>query len=438
MRTRATVCTLIAACAAMLPAQSVTVSPPTSTITITTKRDSLKVGDTLRTVTAVVRSASGATSSASKVRWSTSPAGVVRIIDTSGTNGQRVALVGLAPGTAQAVATWTRTTDGLKFTGAYAFKVSGSTPPVQPPVDTTTTPPVTPPTQPPSGAGVHYFDDFSKYTTSAQLNSGVMKAGNFWYAPPNANGSSSGHDYVNVNNAGSISYDPVEKALRYDWPNRSALACNNEISTFINPRINPLSIILPNGARDLWVEFVSKESAGFAHGNYDYKTVNAAGDTVSTVCGGRSYKFFLLNFERAGMLGRAGLYLGDGVPAAPLGPKDVHLSTTGFMDFSDQKGAYQYQGGLPIGGAAGWGGVYHRWTMELKGIGTAAATFTTYLDGKKLHTLASPFLNGENVHSGPFVLYFSMGANMNSGPSHAESRWFREFGVYTVKPPSIP
>lgn len=305
----------------------------------------------------------------------------------------------------------------------YTWKIVGASPttppPVIPPPVDTTTPPVTPPGSL-SCAGSSYCDDFSKYTTTAQLNSGVMAQGNFWWGPNTTR--AAGHDYVNINNASSISLDKTEQALRYDWPNRSTSPCTgSEVSTFINPRQNPI----PAGTKNIWVRFVSKESAGFSHGNPG--------------CGGKSYKFFLLNFERSGggMLGRAGLYLGDGVPQAPLGPNDQHLSTTAFMDISDQKGAYQYKGGIQMGGAAGWGGAYHTWTMEVLGVGTANAVFSTYLDGVKIHTLNSPFLNGESV--GNYVLYFSMGANMNSGPSKAQSRWFKHVSMYfDQKPAGIP
>lgn len=293
---------------------------------------------------------------------------------------------------------------------------------VLPPAPVITPPPavVPPPVivqPPPTGSGVHYVDDFSTYTTSAQLTTADGRtAGKFWYA-------ASGHDMGGMSHPELISYDVAERGMRYDWPNRSTVtSCASEFTVAAIPRINPLRVLLPAGQTDLWVEFVSKESPGFSHGNPGCV---------------RSYKFFLLQFERGpiapstvGMLGRAGMYLGDGTPASPT-------STTLFMDISDQKGAYQFQGGIPIGGDAGWGGVYHRWTMELRGIGTVAATFTTYLDGKKLHTLSTPFLNGENIQ-GSYVLYLEMGANMNNGPDRAQSRWFKELGVYTTKPSGLP
>lgn len=444
---------LLSLAAVPIAAQSVTVSPPTKVVTITTKIDSLKVSDTLRGVTAEVKSAPDAngrtyTSTTTKVRWSTNPAGVVRVIDTTGNNGQRVSLVGLAPDSVSVIGTWNRS-DGTKVSGSYRFRVTGSPPPIvtQPPV--VTPPIVIPPpttTPPPTGSGVHYFDDFSKYTTSAQLNSGVMAKGNFWWGPDTIT-RAAGHDYVNVPNKGAVSLDVAERAMRYDWPDRSTSPCTgSEYTVGVHPRINPVGVVWNDTSkRDMYVEFITKESPLFAHGNYSHTAITprpsdpTKSDTVVTICGGRSYKFFLLQFEKigGGMLGRAGTYLGDGVPVAPLGPKDPHLSTTFFMDISDQKGAYDYKGGIPIGGAGGWGGAYHRWLIELKGIGTPSATFTTYLDYQKLYTLTTPFLNGESIHSG-FVVYLEMGANVNNGPSKAQSRWWRQLGVYSIKPGGYP
>jgi hypothetical protein len=178
------------------------------------------------------------------------------------------------------------------------------------------------------------------------------------------------------------------------------------------PRLNPP----PASTKNLWIRFTTKESAGFAHG--------------LPGCGGRSYKYFLVAVESGSKMGRIGTYFGDGTPAS-------HLSTRLYMDMNSPSGVSGVMGGFPIGGDAGWGGSYHTWVIELLGIGTSSASFTTYLDGNKVGTINGTFLSGENVGIG-WSIMFEMGANMNNGPDHAQSRWWREFGVYTTRPSLVP
>jgi hypothetical protein len=180
------------------------------------------------------------------------------------------------------------------------------------------------------------------------------------------------------------------------------------------PRLNPP----PTGLRELWVRFTTKESPNFEHGR--------------TGCGGRSYKFFLVQFESgtAGKQGRVGTYLGDASSSSMI-------PTRLWMDLSDNQGAYQQDGSLQIGGDQGWGGAYHTWVVEIRGIGTASATFRTYKDGQPVGTLTSPFLNGQTLGPG-WAITFELGANINNGPDHAQSRWWREFAVYTTRPSLKP
>jgi hypothetical protein len=255
-----------------------------------------------------------------------------------------------------------------------------------------------------------YSDNFQSYTSSSQLNSGSVAPGNFW--------AGANHDIGGVSNPQSISLDPTggfngDKAMRYDWPSRATAACTgSEITTAVMPRLNPP----PAGLKDLWIRFTTKESAGFAHG--------------LPGCGGRSYKFFLVNVERGSTMGRAGTYLGDGAPAS-------HLSTRLYMDLNSPGVALNSGTLLPMGGDQGWGGQYHTWVIELTGIGTSSSVFTTYLDGKKIGTVSGAFLAGQTLGAG-WNIMFEMGANMNNGPDHAQSRWWREFGVYTTRPSLLP
>lgn len=277
-----------------------------------------------------------------------------------------------------------------------AVAAIAGTPPVVVPPPVIVAPPVVPPSS-------HYTDDFSTYSSSAQLNSGdARKPGNFWFAP-------SGHDMAGMIPQG-VSYDPLEKAMRYDWPSRSTNPCTGagaEITIGAQPRWLPTVPV-----KELWIRFTSKESANFEHGRNG--------------CGGRSYKYFLVVFEKPGVLGRAGAYLGDG-------PLATATSTRLYMDLNSPSNVSGVKGGFRIGGDTTWGGGYHTWVIGLEGIGTAAATFSVYLDGSLVNTIAASFLDGQTVGPG-WAVTFEMGANINNGPDHAESRWFREFGVYTQRP----
>jgi hypothetical protein len=257
-----------------------------------------------------------------------------------------------------------------------------------------------------------YADDFQSYTSSSQINGGQMGGGNFW------NGT--GHDIGAVSTPSQISLDPTGglnggKAMRYDWPARPTAACTGaEITIGIMPRLNPP----PVATKDLWVRFTSKESPNFEHGR--------------TGCGGRSYKFFLVQFESGyyGKQGRIGTYLGDASSASMM-------PTNLWMDMNDTQGSQTMNGALPIGGNVSWGGQWHTWVMGLEGIGTSNATYTVYMDGKKINSINAAFLAGQSVGPG-WAVTFEMGANMNNGPDSAQSRWFREFGVYSTRPSLVP
>src|SRR4029079_8869563 len=119
----------------------------------------------------------------------------------------------------------------------------------------------------------------------------------------------------------------------------------------------------PTGMKDLWVRFTTKESPNFEHGR--------------SGCGGRSYKFFLIQFESgtARKQARVGTYLGDASSTSMI-------PTNLWMDLNDNQGASVGPTSAPIGGDMSWGGQYHTWLLGLEGIGTATATFSVYLDGK--------------------------------------------------------
>jgi hypothetical protein len=246
--------------------------------------------------------------------------------------------------------------------------------------------------------GARVSVDFSKWSTAQ------IRDGSFWRAP--------NRDMGGVSNPMYIAFDSSERAMRYDFPDRSAMACTSEFTPAVMPR--ELTVTGPN----LWLRFTSKESAGFAHGLPN--------------CGGRSYKFFLVTFEQGGNLkGRAGLYLGDGSGTSP------HIATRLYLDFNTLRDTSLNSGPrlLDIGGDVSWGGIYHEWTIGIEGVGTSTATLSAYLDGRLVGKVDGPFLRNQ---LGPWTVMFEMGANINSGPPNAQSRWWRRFDVFASKPAGIP
>lgn len=273
-----------------------------------------------------------------------------------------------------------------------------SAPVVQPPPVIVPPPVVVPPPVTVPSTTARASVDFSQWSTTQ------IRDGSFWRAP--------NRDMGGVSNPMYIAFDSSERAMRYDFPNRSAMSCTSEFTPAVMPR--ELTVTGPN----LWLRFTSKESAGFAHGLPN--------------CGGRSYKFFLVTFEQAGNLkGRAGLYLGDGPGPTP------HIATRLYLDFNTLRDTSLNSGPrlLDIGGDVSWGGQYHEWIVGIEGVGTSTASLSAYLDGKLVGKVDGPFLRNQ---VGPWTVMYEAGANINNGPDHAQSRWFREFGVYTSKPGGIP
>ncbi len=269
-----------------------------------------------------------------------------------------------------------------------------------------------------------YTDDFQSYTTS-QLLGGVsvaaggsahnpIQAGEFWFG--------TNHDLAGTVLSGPAAPATVaamdatggpagDKAAKYNWLANPAGACTVETNVELGPRIKPAPAY-----STLWLRFTSKESANFEHGRNG--------------CSNPSYKFFLIQFDKpttGNFDGRFGTYLFD--DPAQLGQP---LPTGVYMDMSDANG---HGAASPSADKIGdtWGGTYHTWVMGITGIGTGSCSFSLYLDGVLIRTLTCPI----TLTAGNTVT-FSMGANINNGPTDAQSRWWRELGVYQARPSLLP
>jgi hypothetical protein len=280
---------------------------------------------------------------------------------------------------------------------------------------------------------VLYADDFQSYTNTSQLITGNA-TGNTFFSQANldcvktlANCRDIGA--VSPINGFGITLDPAggfngaDKAMRYDWPSRAGHACaGDEYTLAVQPRIpDP-----PHGVQNLWIRFTSKESPMFEHG-------------LPAPCGGRSYKFFLVVLEHLGKLGRFGTYIGDpGSGSQAQAPG--HIAGDLYMDMTDGYGTYSITNGIDVGGrtAAGWGGAYHTYVIELRNLLTGSTTFRLWRDGVAVGTITQSFMPGVLPLDVGSTFTFEMGANINSGPFSAQSRWFREFGIYTQRPSLVP
>jgi hypothetical protein len=274
-----------------------------------------------------------------------------------------------------------------------------------------------------------YADDFQSYTTAQLIGgsgylAGQIPAGNFWAGP--------NHD-INIAHPDWMSMDPTggpngTKAARYDWPanpwdgvsplgTSSSGYCGNGPTVSLIPRqLSP-----PATATTLWVRFTSKESAGFQHGSASCNSV-----------AGLAYKFFLIQPYNSTTTGQVGLYFGNSVWNETL---PTQLVTNMVVSGSTST----WGTGESLGGpGSSWGGAYHTWVVEMRNINSSNATVNVYLDGQLLPgaSFSGPFLVGQNIQGS--AIAFDLGSIINNGPDNAQTRWWREFAVYTTRPSLLP
>jgi hypothetical protein len=267
----------------------------------------------------------------------------------------------------------------------------------------------------------HYADDFQQYTNTSQITGGAgfltgqMPAGTFWAAPD--------HD-LQVATPSRIFLDQASpgganKAVRYDWPanpftgGNQANYCAGGPTISLEPRyLPPGNTPIPN----MWVRWTSYETPNFEHG--------------SDTCGGGFYKFFRVNFSLGNAQSIVGVYLGN--------------SGTNFSPpFLDTRVLTQIEDGFnPIvsqsfGSFPTWGGGWHTWVLEMTNLGTANTTVKLYMDGQLRASVTGALQAGQTIGTG-WAIQFNLGSVINNGPDHAQSRWFREFGVYFTRPSLKP
>lgn len=263
-----------------------------------------------------------------------------------------------------------------------------------------------------------WADDFQSYTTQTLLagcntSGSSMPAGSFFAGSQNV---------LNCSGQSAISMDMTggpsgSRAMRYDWaakpPGTQSLStyCASEQTIALQPRLG--------GAPHfdtLWVRMTSKESSNFAPGSQS---------CASLV--GISYKFLLVDYgpmNSAGANGRFGLY--------DRGLSGVVLPSNIYADMSDRVGDYGNSNFPPMPSA----NTFHTYVMQIFNMGASVATYRVWVDGVVTTTVNAPFYPGVTNMGGTVLI--QLGANINNGPEQAQSRWFRDVGVYTTRPSMLP
>ena len=255
-----------------------------------------------------------------------------------------------------------------------------------------------------------YAEDFQSYAITSQVIGGCstnpIPTGDFFAGTNRGMYGCANTSQISLDPLGGTSAGP--RAMRYDWPAR--LGLTGEYTVNVEPRL-----LNPPQTPNLYVRWTSKESAGFK---------NASGAATGA---SRSYKFLQIQLpDVVGGNPQFGVYLEDD---APMSLQIDATDRTYSNDHSTQTYAL----------TSGWSGQFHTYVAEVIGMGTNTCTFSLWMDGAKIITAATiPFLPGQ-VIGGPGQFFaVAMGANINSGPDQTESRWWREFGIYTTRPSTRP
>lgn len=164
-----------------------------------------------------------------------------------------------------------------------------------------------------------------------------------------------------------------------------------------------------------WLRFMSKEGEvpkGFTFG-------------IGSCREPFRYKYILWAFEQ----NVDGLNLQLIASGRDMNPRTGHAMDWQTMDRSGQ--GFEHR--LLLGDASAWAGRWHTYVYGFDATnGWGDVQFQFYRDGKLLF---------EEKHRawGPpgGIVSIKLGANMNAGPDQAESRWFREVGLYRSRPSTL-
>jgi hypothetical protein len=254
-----------------------------------------------------------------------------------------------------------------------------------------------------------YFDNFQSYTSQSQLvnTQSPIPPGAFFSTARNGEISS-------IASPSKIFLDATggpngSKAMRYDWS-----ANGNGGTIQVSPRFNPP----PSGMTSIAVRWTDKVSSLFTNGG---------GGAVGSA---REYKWFLIKLGPpvAGTLSQIGVYLEGSEP---------NYRVT--MDVTDRTNNINTTHAVGYNLPSNWRNTWHTWVVYGTNLGTSNATFVLYMDGAPVITISGAFLPGYgSVGGSGQLVVLELGSNINNGPDQAQSRWWREFGVYSSMPSVKP
>lgn len=267
-----------------------------------------------------------------------------------------------------------------------------------------------------------WSEDFQGHTTASiragtNMATGQAPAGSFM-AGANRDCAISDPAHITIDPDGG--FGPGDKALRYDmvahpWDKVTPLAtycASRALPVSVTPRFSKLP-----ASPSWWVSFTCKESPRFQCGSADCQKT-----------AGLSYKYFLVGIGNGTSNIRFGTYLG--INGGATGP---FLSTSLNMDMIEiGTPSSSGQGPRPTLDPVSWGGEYHTFVLEMLDIGTATCTFNVHMDNALLDTMVHTAVAGQSIAG--WIMDLEMGDLENNGPDVAQTRWFRQVGVYTSRP----
>ena len=260
--------------------------------------------------------------------------------------------------------------------------------------DTTTTP-VTPPpiTPPPTGATPWLVEDFSTYTSTANLKSNPrgIYTDNF-LGDGNESANTSQVFLDQANGAAGL-----HQSMRYDFP----IVNQSDYTIGVNLR-------LPAPAQEIWVELDHKFSSTFT--------------TMGPASGNADYKFFAARVNGSGrFMLFCGTYGNGWQFGYPGNDQGAHADVAG----------YYGNAAFPLSTyGTPWDGNWHAYRFHFKVGKPGAAEW--WFDGHRMPGF--PPGMGIDASSGTSIYGLALGRNMNKGTSRAMSEWWGRIRVYNTSP----
>ncbi len=211
-------------------------------------------------------------------------------------------------------------------------------------------------------------------------------------------------NYLSLANAGPSG----EQVLRYTQPSRPNSGISANFSVEVDASLNPVKTAFTS---EFWLRRTFKLSTGWKVGGDEY---------TASSC---EYKWGFINIVQGGHSGAIELLWQNNHAGAPVaGDTNFRIILNdSFSGTTDQS----------VGILTGFDGAFHTIVIGVTGINTANVTVSVYIDGALLGSITGPFF--------PNATWFNrvqhqFGANINNGPTNAQTIDHAEFGIYYSRP----